>query len=1172
MRYIRANDKVFFDTFAWAFQALRQHVAVAKHDHDIPYGLCLSCDTCAPLLPATRWTYRRPGMNEFGIRPYEDPESATKYEVALKERPSIFTVQSTINPRNALGDMDVQIVIALNHIALCQRARAKLGKMTTSDEQTTSWSLDTNFPKTANAPLVPFTLLSNTLEEEFALVLPGRLSLWKQQAQSLSWMRNQEAGPGQSVTLEAIEEAMLPHIGWRAEARAKTKIHARGGILADHPGFGKTITSLSLVHAEFQDYKDSPDPHQAIINGMDDLPHQQPIKIAATLIICPSILTRQWIEEILQILGEGYESETLLVENVGHLGKLTINDFRAARLIVLNRELLGRETYLKRVAEYAGVPAPGKASKKRMYKAWVEEATKEVIKHVNIMQKPGGAALLAKTITDKLKHRLEDSTMRTFAWSKRLKGKKYQADKTKKASVHKEAQDNDAELLGEFNYTPKAAQLETTVLFEMFHFNRIIVDEFSYVLENESGAMTSVTALQADKRWALSATPPLRDPHDVAKLARLVGISVPSAVSMPGLVSSKNLDSIREDMTNVELFETFREAPSHILVRRVQECAQRFLDAFVRQNVLEQGSFPFIDFLVPVTLGLNHTLVYAELLQQLDSQDMRLKPKTSTQGLDREERIAVSSRDAQDAEDALSNQAVSYTASQLRSDKEKKDNNDPARGDSDNVDVEEEEDEQEHLEEANSGNQDADDEDDNEAPSSNALYRTRHQECQALKQKLQAAIFQAQRLDAELEESAPEYCFEIWQDQHLGGKEIGDAEAVSFITDAVTLAKQEHSPLDRGTAAGKKVTEDGKKAAELAKRASREVTNLAKLCVAAVRSIRFVDNAQRLHERGTTAKTCDFRNCASRFTDLAVSCVCGHIVCDTCLDNNEKSVVDCGAASCNSTIQDIQLLWSSKISSCPLDAEEVPGRKIDVVVDLLKDISNRKEQAILFMRQTAQMKSMQAVLDAQGVHCVAIKNSRDVKDIATFQQDKDKKITVIILNADDESAAGTNLPEANHVIFMSPLLETEQHIYDAQMAQAIGRARRPGQKRLIRIYRMVALNTIDVDILEHRERSKQIRVEKPVNVWDDEDGVEGDTDISTADDTALFSDNEHSDEVERTQFIKDTDGRYKLVPKSLLLRRPESEGTTGVEGRNKVKGFEEFGTLMSFHRSYNGDD
>lgn len=61
-----------------------------------------------------------------------------------------------------------------------------------------------------------------------------------------------------------------------------------------------------------------------------------------------------------------------------------------------------------------------------------------------------------------------------------------------------------------------------------------------------------------------------------------------------------------------------------------------------------------------------------------------------------------------------------------------------------------------------------------------------------------------------------------------------------------------------------------------------------------------------------------------------------------------------------------------------------------------------------------------------------------------------------------------NLTNANHIIFLSPLLVPNQYQYDSATTQAIGRARRYGQRKTVHIYRFLSLKTIDVDIIEER--------------------------------------------------------------------------------------------------------
>ena len=75
---------------------------------------------------------------------------------------------------------------------------------------------------------------------------------------------------------------------------------------------------------------------------------------------------------------------------------------------------------------------------------------------------------------------------------------------------------------------------------------------------------------------------------------------------------------------------------------------------------------------------------------------------------------------------------------------------------------------------------------------------------------------------------------------------------------------------------------------------------------------------------------------------------------------------------------------------------------------------------------------------------------------------------VLLLNLRDESAAGANLTAANHAIFLHPLLVGTQQEYDACDTQAVGRIRRYGQTRTVRLYRYLVDNSIDSDIFANR--------------------------------------------------------------------------------------------------------
>ena len=98
--------------------------------------------------------------------------------------------------------------------------------------------------------------------------------------------------------------------------------------------------------------------------------------------------------------------------------------------------------------------------------------------------------------------------------------------------------------------------------------------------------------------------------------------------------------------------------------------------------------------------------------------------------------------------------------------------------------------------------------------------------------------------------------------------------------------------------------------------------------------------------------------------------------------------------------------------------------------------------------------------------------SQKSKNLEKFQNDSEER--VLLLNVMDESASGANLTSANHAIFISPLLAPTQEIYDACETQAIGRLRRYGQLKHVKIWRFLSLDTIDVEIYQQRTGKKVV--------------------------------------------------------------------------------------------------
>jgi len=1092
----------------WMFEAIRSALAFGGWHHVDMNNLVAACETCCPSFPATRWKWSTKGDS---LQAYEDPAMATTFEALQKKRPSLFTA------RVCQHDDHDEVSISLNLASLIHRAIGRLGNLASRKDSKiqVTWTLDTSYAETTSFSFPDFVLRNNDRDIVFNDKLDLEVELWPKQRQSLAWMLQQEGGKAHII--EQAEEATMPSLRWRAEARACGTVSVRGGIQASHPGFGKTICSLALVRSDFQNHDDAD-----VVASMapKTARHAGCIPLSATLIIAPKHLVKQWHEEVTKVLGKSFAQRTIAIQAATDLHKYEISQFEKARIIIVNQDVLTSEQYVRRLAQFAGVPEP-MALRGREFKSWLEFAQKEIPGHLDILREKGNSALV-KHVKARIQEHLEDDAFLAVVPSKRLKGSVYAKQngvESKKTIAAKKS-------------AASAAAVDSgnlaKCLFEMFYFNRIVVDEFTYLSAKD---YASILALGADKRWALSATARLQDPYDIARMASLIGVPLRIGENAPGAVSIRNLRSMWDEMTDFEKFQTFRDAPTSAITQRTYQLAQEFLNSFVRRNVLEFDEFPYQDAIAPVSLNLSHRVIYTELSQHLNSQDMRIKKgkKATAESRDRDYHLHENLKDVTSAEEALSRLAAYF--------------NDTVYDTSD-------------------------------SPSLEDVIAKRRGQCTEAEAALGEAIKDCQKFVVANREHEP--AFQAWKDTMLIDHSLGDEETTETIAKLVkeAVAKYPSKGSAKASKAGKKSgsdDEDDSKAVAKESKSSdtlREkvslINDLAKHTLATKRSIRFVTNAQKLadvmHKASSKKAACDCSDCASDVANeaMSVSSLCGHVICRTCLKTSQNSTGLCNTTGCKAPVQDYHLLKASKMSYAneTTDSTFVLGAKVAAVLDLLQKVNEANDQAILFVQYEDQIALMEKACHDCDLRCSAVyDNNSAASIIASFQKDTDSmtRSTVIILNASNESAAGVNLTNANHAIFMSPLLTETQYDYESQMAQAVGRIRRPGQKKDIHVYRFLALDTIDVDILEHRERRD--------NAIAEQDAPEK---------SAPTKQSAEKTERERTQLVK-LDGVFRLMPRSWLVGGSGELGT-GVEGRARVKGYEDFSSLVKFSKAYSEED
>jgi hypothetical protein len=260
---------------------------------------------CAPAAPRIQWHV---GSNGVAVA-QEDRRAAATFERAVKTRPSIFHIKPTV-----IGG-ETRIQIGMNVASLLHRARGRLGRSGSTTEL--AWRLLTHHTSGSLARFSKFSLKSNDKDAEYSSANVSYLC--GTQPRSLSWMRAQEKGKQFSIT--EVEEIVEPKLGSRAEARAQEEVEIRGGVLADLPSFGKTVTTISLIQAEFEETRPSD-----LIDQISTLTSALPTLevLAATLIVCPPHITTQWQTELKKFLGDERfeEYEVLLVQDYAELKSL----------------------------------------------------------------------------------------------------------------------------------------------------------------------------------------------------------------------------------------------------------------------------------------------------------------------------------------------------------------------------------------------------------------------------------------------------------------------------------------------------------------------------------------------------------------------------------------------------------------------------------------------------------------------------------------------------------------------------------------------------------------------------------------------------------------------------------------------------------------------------------
>ncbi|MCJ1382603.1 hypothetical protein MMC17_005716 [Xylographa soralifera] len=1053
------NERKIFASSAWLTERVRhlegfptswRAFSMSKHE-----GRAV-CSHCAPAIPTISWkASEKTPKNSKGkakdnqsltVDPYEEPLEAIRYEKAIKARPQ--PIRAFVKHQSEIIS---ELQISLNIPALVHRVLSKFSE----SPQTimAQWRLDTNYNFSKAAHLPNFTIPNNNSDhEEQYKFRRNKTELRHEQRRSLGWMLKQESESIIQFKEEEIEEACLRYLGWRAQARVTRVCAARGGLLADKVGYGKTITTLALIDKT---------------RGMPVPLTKNRIALKATLVVTPYLLTTQWHGEIKRFLASDYS--ILLIKSKPDLTKYTINDFVEADIIIVAYSIFTSDALLERTSRFASLPDPPPSVQSRAYAVWLANAKERIEKNMDLLMANPFPLGFQHKLNQDLAIAQSDPDLQRRIPSKRYKGAAYQQNRPdfgKARSSAKVTVTKSKSALKDdpFNLEKTKNVLELQgPLFQMFHYYRIVVDEYTYASPKECDFLRSLCAFS---RWILSGTPALDNFVDVKALATLIGVNLGADDVADDTWKSQSVRSVGKVRTAAENFRSLCQDRSQGWHEDQHAHAQKFLDVFARQNEPEVE--------LPVTHHIHKQCIltsseraqYIELQVRLYGQEMQLRTGSGINvDNDHVRRLFEEITSSQSSEEAL---LKSCTRSRITS-RNKLRNWMAARplmpkaipliptGRSKLTPYEETKD---------------------NFNASAEIIEARTSQVRMQLIDLRAALQIAECQKRCLGDHDTHYA--AWK-LYARNNAYGDREVTDTILELIRTANQ----AARNLPESKKVV--GKKEIEKAAKALRdqkeELHKKATEYVARKRMLRFFLS---LHQIRQWVSSGDFeQHCAHppvrHIAELHLLGQCGHIRCQTCLNIGSISGSVCGVQGCTAGALDYHINHAEDLipGETNVKGPVYYGKKIEDIIKMIRQIRDQNGQILLFVQFVDMMATLAGAFQASDITFSTITGeSKDAKREDKMMQEfkdgaKDKmgmpKVTVLMLNAGSACAAGHNLTSANHVMFVSPFHEETQHAFNQSYEQAIGRARRFGQNaKVIKVYYFLATKTIDVNIFEDR--------------------------------------------------------------------------------------------------------
>ena len=205
---------------------------------------------------------------------------------------------------------------------------------------------------------------------------------------------------------------------------------------------------------------------------------------------------------------------------------------------------------------------------------------------------------------------------------------------------------------------------------------------------------------------------------------------------------------------------------------------------------------------------------------------------------------------------------------------------------------------------------------------------------------------------------------------------------------------------------------------------------------------------------------------------------CNHYFCWVCIDQWMKNSHDGITQKCPQcreicTLKQLMRTQSKKTnnsSNANSDQEmqqlkERYGTKMAFVIHYITRIipsEDPESKIILFSQWDELLRMIYDTLTENQIQCTLCQGTAMTKRKKLDQFRNDNEFKVILLSTNN-TASGTNLPQANRIIFLDPILKNPEEAR-AFEEQAISRSYRQGQKKNVHVVRLIIKDTIEEDI------------------------------------------------------------------------------------------------------------